>query len=201
MSRTGDRRQETGVGRTRRGALRAIAAAVMVGPLSLEAAQTVHATAASSARGGVYKPKCLNQHEFDSLKALCDLIVPGASKGGAAEFIDLLSSQNPDMAAIYTGGLAWLDRAMERANNTSFLKAKPDEQTAMLDKIAFRRNRSPELAAGIRFFDWARRMTVDAYYTSAVGIKEVGYLGNRGMREFKVPQEAIDYAVKRSGLA
>jgi hypothetical protein len=180
--------------------LRNIAAAMMVGPLSLEAAQTVHEAAAASKAGGAYKPKCLNQHEFDSLKALCELIVPGASKGGAAEFIDLLSSQNPDMAAIYTGGLAWLDRAVERANNSSFLKAKPDEQTAMLDKIAFRRNRSPELAAGIRFFDWARRMTVDAYYTSAAGIKEVGYLGNRGMREFKVPQEAIDYAVKRSGL-
>jgi hypothetical protein len=37
------------------------------------------------------------------LKALCEIIVPGASKGGAAEFIDLLSSQNPDMATIYTG--------------------------------------------------------------------------------------------------
>ena len=200
MSEQEVRSQKSGVGRTRREALRNIAAAMMVGPLSLEAAQTVHEAAAASKAGGAYKPKCLNQHEFDSLRALCELIVPGASKGGAAEFIDLLSSQNPDMAAIYTGGLAWLDRAMERANDTSFLKAKPDEQTAMLDKIAFRRNRSPELAAGIRFFDWARRMTVDAYYTSAAGIKEVGYLGNRGMREFKVPQEAIDYAVKRSGL-
>jgi hypothetical protein len=44
-------------------------------------------------------------------------------------------------------------------------------------------------------------MAVDAYYTSAAGIKELGYLGNRGMSEFKVPQEAIDYAMKRSGLA
>ncbi len=43
-------------------------------------------------------------------------------------------------------------------------------------------------------------MTVDAYYTSAAGLKEVGYMGNVGMTEFKVPQEAIDYAVKRSGL-
>jgi hypothetical protein len=44
-------------------------------------------------------------------------------------------------------------------------------------------------------------MSVDAYYTSAAGIKELGYLGNRGMSEFKVPQEAVDYAMKRSGLA
>ncbi len=70
----------------------------------------------------------------------------------------------------------------------------------MLDLIAYRKNETPELAAGIRFFVWARRMAVDAYYTSAAGIKELGYMGNKGMKEFKVPQEAIDYAVKRSGL-
>ena len=44
-------------------------------------------------------------------------------------------------------------------------------------------------------------MTVDAYYTSAAGIQEIGYLGNKGMAEFKVPQEAIDYALRRSGKA
>jgi len=44
-------------------------------------------------------------------------------------------------------------------------------------------------------------MTVDAYYTSAAGIKEVGYIGNRARKEFTVPQEAIDYAVKRSPFA
>ncbi len=60
----------------------------------------------------------------------------------------------------------------------------------MLDRIAYKKNETPELAAGIRFFAWARRMTVDAYYTSAAGIKEVGYMGNKGMTEFKVPQEA-----------
>jgi hypothetical protein len=44
-------------------------------------------------------------------------------------------------------------------------------------------------------------MTVDAYYTSAAGIKEVGFMGNRAIKEFKVPQEAIDYAIKRSPFA
>jgi hypothetical protein len=43
-------------------------------------------------------------------------------------------------------------------------------------------------------------MVVDAYYTSPIGVKDVGYMGNKGMSEFKVPQGAIDYAVKRSGL-
>ena len=132
---------------------------------------------------------------------LCETIVPGASKGNSAEFIDLLSSQNPEMAAIYTGGIAWIDEAMRKHYHADFLTAKAEQRTELLDKLAYRKNRTEALAPGIRFFDWARRMTVDAYYTSAAGIKEVGYMGNRGMKEFKVPQEAIDYAVKRSPFA
>jgi Gluconate 2-dehydrogenase subunit 3 len=188
---------------SRRSVLAQIAAAAMVGPVSLEAAQHVHeaAAAAATTAGGLYKPKGLTQHEFDTLKMLCEIIVPGASKGSAAEFIDLLSSQNPEMAAIYTGGIGWLDEEMRRQVHTEFLTASAEQRTALLDKLAFRKNRTEELAPGIKFFEWARYMTVDAYYTSAAGIKEVGYMGNRAVKEFKVPQEAIDYAVKRSPFA
>jgi gluconate 2-dehydrogenase gamma chain len=186
----------------RREMLSRIAAAALAGPLGLEAAQHVHATASEDAKaaGGVYQPKALTQHEFDTLKKLCELIVPGASQGGAAEFIDLLSSQNVKMLEIYTGGLAWIENAMKREYSASFLSAPAEQQRAMLDSIAYRRNQTPELAAGIRFFDWVRSMTVDAYYTSAAGIKEVGYLGNKGMTEFKVPAEAVEFALRKSGL-
>ena len=185
---------------TRREMLQRIAAAALAGPVGAEAAQHVHQAAAreAEAANGVYHPKALTAREFSSLQRLCELIVPGASKGQAAEFIDLLSSQNPELAAIYTGGLAWLDHYMERTVKTTFLGARPSDQAALLDQIAYRRNSSPELAAGIRFFDWARRMTVDAYYTSAAGIEELGYLGNKAVTEFKVPQEATDYALGRS---
>jgi hypothetical protein len=190
--------QPGGIGR--RDVLQRIAALALAGPIEIASAQHVHESVAAATKSGPYKPKLLTSHEFDTLTALCELIVPGASKGGAAEFIDLLSSQNEEMATIYTGGLAWLDEAMKREYSADFLTAKAGEKTAMLDRIAYKKNETPELAPGIRFFTWARRMTVDAYYTSAAGIKEVGYKGNGGMTEFKVPQEAIDYAVKRSGL-
>src|SRR5579864_8683518 len=138
---------------TRREILRKIAAAALAGPIGAEAAQHVHEATAreTAAAGGVYKPRALTAHEFDTLKTLCELIIPGASKGGAAEFIDLLSSQNPDMSAIYTGGLAWLDQAMKREYSADFLAAKPGERTDMLDRIAYKKNETPELAAGIRF--------------------------------------------------
>lgn len=200
QSGTDAKNAESGV--RRREALARIAALALAGPLEFAAAQHVHqeVTADSQTTGGVYKPKALTQHEFDTLKLLCEMIIPGASQGGAAEFVDILSSQNVDMLTKYTGGLAWLNDAMQREYSGNFLTAKPADRSAMLDRIAYRKNETPDLAAGIRFFAWTRRMTVDAYYTSAAGIKEVGYMGNRAVAKFEVPQEAIDYAVKRSGL-
>src|SRR5579862_1644307 len=137
-------------GITRRETLAAIAAMALAGPLELAEAQHVHQATAADAKaaGGMYTPKALTRHEFDSLRALCDVIVPGASKGGAAEFIDLLSSQNPEMAAIYTGGIAWLDEEMKRQYHSDFLSAQADQKTQMLDKIAYRKNRTAELAPG-----------------------------------------------------
>ncbi len=187
---------------SRREMLARIAAAAMAGPVGRDAAQHVHAAAEDAkSAGGVYQPKALTQHEFNTLAKLCEMIIPGASRGGAADFIDLLCSQNREMQTIYTGGLAWLDFAMQRDYTRNFSAASAEYQRAMLDRIAYRVNETPELAPGIRFFDWARRMTVDAYYTSAAGIQELGYLGNRGMAEFKVPAEAVEYALKRSPLA
>src|SRR5260370_35555722 len=176
-----------------------------LGGVSLEAAQHVHGVATQEkAASGVYKPKGLNAHEYGTLQKLADLIIPsderspGASAAGAPEFIDLLASQNPQLLAIYTGGIAWLDYTMQRRSLSDFLSAKPEQQTALLDLIAYRKNESAELGPGIHFFEWARRMVVDAYYTSPIGIKEVGYLGNTAVAKLKDPQEGVDYAVQAS---
>jgi len=190
---------------SRRDLLKNIALSATLGGLSLEAAQHVHGLASQEkAAGGAYKPKGLNAHEFGTLQKLADFVIPsderspGASASGAPEFIDLLASQNPQMLEIYTGGIAWLDYTMQRRYSSDFVSAKPEQQTALLDLIAYRNNESPELGPGIHFFEWARRMVVDAYYTSPIGIKEVGYMGNTAVSKFEVPQEAVEYALKRS---
>src|SRR6185295_12545827 len=120
---------------SRRDLLRNVALAAALGGLDAEAAQHVHTAAAAekATNGGTYKPKLLNAHEFQTMQKLADLIIPadehskGALDAGAVEFIDLLCSQNPELAAIYTGGLAWLDRAMEKRNQKDFISS-PAEQ-------------------------------------------------------------------------
>jgi hypothetical protein len=186
---------------SRRNVLVSIAtAAAAAAGITPAQAQHVHAAMADDVKsGGPYVPKAFTEHETRTLRLLCETIVPGASEGGAFEFIDLLSSHNDVLKAIYTGGIGWLDRRMESRVGASWVDAKPADQKAMLDIIAYRMN-ADAYGPGVHFFDWVRKMTVDAYYTSAAGIKELGYKGNTGMSEFTVPADALEYALKRSGL-
>jgi len=157
-----------------------------------------------------------------------DQVSGSALDAGAPEFIDTLASQNEQLADIFHGGLAWLDAEMRKRHASSFMDAKPADQIAMLDvlvaagrveaerrgeELVYQRssvykdfsgyttNRPNSLGPGIYFFDWVRKMTVDAFYTSPIGVKDLGYLGNMAFSKYTVPQEAIDYAMKRSPFA
>ena len=179
------------------------------GLVTLEAAQHAHNAVAEnkSAAKGEYTPKCFTAHEFQTLRRLSDLIIPaddhspGALEAGAAEWIDYMASNSTELAQIFTGGFGWLDHYMQRVHGADFVDAKPGEQIAVLDVIAYRKNETPENVEGVRFFSWVRNLVTDAYYTSPIGIKDLGYMGNTAVSEFHVPEEALQYALKRSPFA
>jgi gluconate 2-dehydrogenase gamma chain len=193
---------------SRRDVLRRIGLALMAtGAIDRVSAQEVHHLALSAQAGGSrYTPKALSDHEYRTLEKLTDFIIPvengkpGAVAEGAAAWIDMLASENAQLKDIYTKGIAWVDGAMQKRGAADFLGAASGDQTTLLDQIAFRRNSSPELDPGIQFFTWARRMTVDAFYTSEIGIADIDYRGNRPQMTYPEPTEAIAYALKRSGL-
>jgi hypothetical protein len=213
----------------------ALSVTVVAGQMKLEAAQHVHNHANQEKKQtGTYRAKLFTEHEFQTLGRLAELILPADSVSGSArdagapEFIDLLCSQNDELAGIFTGGLSWLDAEMRSRYSSSFLDAKPDQQTAILDllveseRVARDRKAAGEtyersqrykdfrsygphepsvLGPGVAFFIWVRRLTVDAFYTSEIGIKDVDFRGNGSSSKFEVPQEAIDYAIKHSPFA
>jgi len=192
---------------TRRDVLRRLALALTAaGTLDRVAAEEVHHLAQATAGSGAYAPKSFSPHEYQTLERLTDLIIPvengnpGALAAGAAAWIDTISSESPQLKTIYRNGVVWLDKAMTSRGAADFVSATPAQQTALVDQIAYRANSTAELAPGIEFFTWARRMTVDAFYTSPIGIKDIDYRGNSPQTSFPAPTEAIAYAVKRSGL-
>ena len=192
---------------TRRDVLQRLALAIAAaGAIDTLDAHEAHVAAqqATVAAGGKYAPKALSAHEFATLERLTDLIIPADDKPGAlqaevAPWIDLLLNVNADLKAKFTTGLAWLDAAVAADGAKDFVSATPAQQAALLDVIAYKKNRTPENAAGIDFFVLARRMTCDGFYTSPLGMRDV-YMGNTPQAAFVVPQAAIEHVLSRSPL-
>jgi hypothetical protein len=123
--------------------------------------------------------------EFETVKALADLIIPkddrsgSATDAGAPEFIDYILSEYPDNQVAVRGGLAWLDNEMrERTGGKAFIAATPAQQTALLDELAYPARAKPELSHGVEFFNRFRDMTASAFFSSKMGVADLQYMGN-----------------------
>jgi gluconate 2-dehydrogenase gamma chain len=184
---------------TRRDILRTL----VVGTVAGSVLQLIPAQAAEYAHGliesekaaspnGSYVPKYFSSHQYETLKMLCDIILPkdersgGAVEGGAPEFIDLLTSENDEYQIKLGGGLVWLDSHCADLYDKTFLQATPEQRTQVLDLIAYRKNglQDASLTQGIAFFSFLRKLTFDAFFTSKIGIDDLQYIGNTSLREF-----------------
>ena len=189
---------------TRRQALTHLASAFAVaGTISRLDAEAVHQAVQQAAATGPYAPKALTAQQFKTLERLTDLILPaeknepGALQVGVPAWIDSLLNVNADLKSRYVTGLTWMDSTMKARHSAEFAAATPAQQTALLDQIAFKKNASAALTPGIEFFTLARRMTVDGFYTSPVGMATI-YHGNLAKNEYVMPKEAVDYVISRS---
>lgn len=141
---------------------------------------------------GKYAPKYFSAHQYETLSSLCDSIIPkddhsgGAVEAGAPEFIDLLTSENEEYQAKLGGGLMWLDNFCTDRYEKQYLDCTPEQRKEVLDLIAYRENakQNPEVSQGVAFFAFLRQLTCDGFYTSKIGIADLGYVGNTALGEF-----------------
>jgi len=171
----------------------AAGSAVRLVPLAAaeKAHRIVHAEKAASAAGS-YKPKFFSPRQYQTLRGLCQTIIPpdqesgGAIEAGAPEFIDLLTSENKELQLLLGGGIMWLDSTCTEHYGQTYLECTEAQQKEVLDLIAFRKNaeQSPRLLSGIEFFSTLRKFTADGFFTSEIGMKYLGYIGNTYLSEF-----------------
>lgn len=134
--------------------------------------------------------KFFTPQEFETVKALADLIIPrdersgSASEAGAPEFIDYILSEYPDNQVAVRGGLAWIDNEMRERTGTGFVAATAAQQTALLDDIAYPARARPELSHGAEFFNRFRDMTASAFFSSKAGVADLQYQGNTFVTEW-----------------
>ena len=165
--------------------------------------QTHHHAAGAASEIRPTRARFLQPSEFATLEVLCDVIIPAdehspaAREAGAAEYIDLLAGNNVQIANMFHGGLAWLNARSISLFGKSFTDSSPERQVKLVEEIADLEKADSTLRAGAIFFDWARRMTMDAFYTSKVGIQDLGYMGNTAMSTYEVPIAALEQALHR----
>ena len=157
-----------------------------------EIAHQMIAAEKAAAPAKAYTPKFFSAHDYKTLQALCQTIIPadadsgGAIEAGAPEFIDLLTSENKDYQITLGGGLMWLDSTCSDRYGMAYLECTPEQQKEILDKIAYRKNALADssLDQGVAFFSSLRNMTADGFFTSKLGIQYLGYIGNTILKEF-----------------
>ena len=185
---------------TRRQVLRTVtvgisAAASVPKLVSIESADHFHSVLwdeKTQGPKGAHAPRFFNSDQYAVLSALCETIIPaddhsgGAIEAGAPEFVDLLTSENEDYQRRLGGGLMWLDATCLKRYNEVFIRCSPTDQKEILDLIAYRAHgeNDSSLWPGIDFFALLRDLTVDAFFTSKIGITYLGYVGNTFLSEF-----------------
>lgn len=162
--------------------------ALGISPASVERAAR-HAREAAGP-GAKYAPKFFTSAEWRTVGALADLIVPrdersgSATEAGVPEFIDFVMTEYPDHQVPVRGGLAWLERECRARYGKGFADCAAPEQTALLDGIAWPKRAAPELSQGVAFFSRFRDLVLSGFWSSQVGVEDLGYLGNRFVAEW-----------------
>jgi hypothetical protein len=85
----------------------------------------------------------------------------------------------------------WLDSYSNRIFGTDFIHSTEDQQHQILDQIAFPDPNTSNQKQEVQFFSLMRNLVMTGYFTSAVGIKELGYKGNQPNVWDGVPDDVL----------
>ena len=139
--------------------------------------------------------------------ALCDLIIPAddvspaASSVGVVDFIDeWISAPYPQQRSdreLVLPGLTWIESEAQGRFGKSFAALEPVQREAIADDICSEAKAAPASATAARFFAKFRDLTAGGFYTTPVGMKDIGYVGNVPLAKFDGPPLEV---LKKAGL-
>jgi hypothetical protein len=136
-------------------------------------------------------------HEMATITILSDIIIPKDDVSGSAtdakvpDFIEYIVKDMPKHQVPMRGGLRWLDMQCLTHYQNSFTECTKQQQLEMIDAIAYPKKAKPEMKPGVAFFNLMRNLTATGFYTSEIGVKDVGYLGNAPNNWNGVPNDVL----------
>jgi len=141
--------------------------------------------------------------EMKTITILGDIIIPKDGVSGSAsdakvpDFIEFIVKDQPDYKVPMRGGIRWLDMQCLNRYKNSFADCNQQQQMEMVDEIAWPKKAKPEMHQGVKFFNLMRDLVSTGFYTSEMGVKDVGYVGNTPNQWNGVPADVL----KQYGLA
>lgn len=141
--------------------------------------------------------KFFNVAEMATLKILVDIIIPADGKSGSAsqagvpDFIEFIAKDMPQHQTPLRGGLMWLDNISKAKFDKKFSVLNQTNRLEIIDLIAYPAKAKPEHTQGVSFFNLLRNLTATGFFTSKMGIEDLGYAGNTPNVWDGVPTEVL----------
>jgi gluconate 2-dehydrogenase gamma chain len=141
--------------------------------------------------------KFFTEHEMATIAVLSDIIIPKDDVSGSAtdakvpDFIEFIVKDQPNHQTPMRGGLRWLDLHCIKTHGEPFVKLDDAKKIQVVDSIAYPKKAKANMTQGVNFFNLMRNLTLTGFYTSAIGIKDVGYVGNRPNQWNGVPADVL----------
>lgn len=136
-------------------------------------------------------------HEMATITVLGDIIIPRDDRSGSAsdakvpEFIEFIVKDMPDHQLPMRGGLKWLDLQCLKRYNNAFKDCSQAQQLEMVTAIAYPAKATPEMKQGVAFFNKMRFLTASGFFTSKMGMDDLGFVGNRPNKWEGVPADVL----------
>lgn len=136
-------------------------------------------------------------HEMATITVLGDIIIPKDATSGSAsdakvpDFIEFIAKDIPEHQLPLRGGLRWLDLQCLSRYQHAFVDCTAPQQLAMVTAIAYPLKAKPAMRQGVAFFNRMRDLTATGFFTSKMGIADLGYVGNAPNQWTGVPTEVL----------
>lgn len=141
--------------------------------------------------------KFFTPHEMATIAILSDIIIPkdavsgSATEAGVPDFIEFIVKDIPAHQTPIRGGIRWLDFQCMTRYESAFKDATEKQQLEMVNEIAYPELAKPEMKQGVSFFNLMRDLTATGFYTTEMGFKDLGYVGNLPNAWTGVPPDVL----------
>ena len=133
-----------------------------------------------------HKLQFLSAEQMATLEPLAEVIVPGSRAARVSEFIDLLLSvDSKKHQDAFVASLQAMDTEARQSFGRGFAEIAANQRVQSLTHVSEAPASGDSSASGLReHFENLKEWIVGAYYSSEIGMRELGWTGNRIFEKF-----------------